>query len=66
MDVIGKDGEIINMSFSRYNQMFLGLITDSSRKVSESALYNAMGEVKYAGTENIEEKTVTRMTDTVE
>ena len=66
VDVIGKDGEIINMSFSRYNQMFLGLITDSSRKVSESALYNAVGEVKYAGTENIEEKTVTRMTDTVE
>ncbi|MCM1127808.1 MAG: hypothetical protein NC429_15215 [Lachnospiraceae bacterium] len=45
VNVISKDGEIINMSFSRYDQTFLGLITDTSRKITESALENANGEV---------------------
>ena len=45
VDVIGENGEIVNMSFSRYDQMFLGLITDTSRKITESSLDNAVGEV---------------------
>ena len=38
VDVIGRNGEIVNMTFSRYDQTFLGLGTDTSRKISESAL----------------------------
>lgn len=49
VDVIGEDGEIVNMTFSRYDQAFLGLITDTSRRVSESALERLAGE-----TENVE------------
>lgn len=45
VDVIGENGEIVNMSFSRYDQMFLGLITDTSRKITESALNSIVGEV---------------------
>lgn len=37
VDVIGKNGEIVNMDFSRYDQTFLGLITDTSRRITESA-----------------------------
>ncbi len=42
VNVIGRNGEIVNMDFSRYDQTFLGLITDTSRKISESALDSAM------------------------
>ena len=42
VNVIGRNGEIVNMDFSRYDQTFLGLITDTSRKISESALNSAM------------------------
>ena len=45
VDVIGENGEIVNMSFSRYDQMFLGLITDTSRRITESALNSIVGEV---------------------
>ena len=45
VDVIGENGEIVNMSFSRYDQIFLGMITDTSRKITESALENLAGEV---------------------
>ncbi|MDE6404500.1 MAG: hypothetical protein K2M20_02465 [Lachnospiraceae bacterium] len=44
LDVIGGKGEIVNMTFSRYDQMFLGFMTDSERKVSESALRRLAGE----------------------
>ena len=44
VDVIGENGESVNMSFSRYDYTFLGLITDSSRKITESALDSAVGE----------------------
>ena len=44
--VIGKNGEFVNMSFSRYDQAFLGFITDTSQKVMESALDSAVGEVE--------------------
>lgn len=46
VDVIGKNGEIVNMDFSRYDQTFLGLITDTSRKITESAFDSAVGEVE--------------------
>lgn len=49
VDVIGENGEIVNMTFSRYDQAFLGLITDTSRKITESALEHLAGE-----TENVE------------
>ncbi len=52
MDVIGENGEIINMAFSRYDQTFLGLITDTSRKISESALDSAIGGPEVAEIEN--------------
>lgn len=45
VDVIGGNGEIVNMTFSRYDQAFLGLITDTSRKVTESALNSLVGEM---------------------
>ena len=38
VDVIGEHGEIITMSFSRYDQTFLGLITNTSRRITESAM----------------------------
>lgn len=38
VDVIGGNGEIVTMTFSRYDQTFLGLLTDTSRRISESAL----------------------------
>lgn len=38
MNVIGGNGEIVSMSFSRYDQTFLGFISDTSRKITESAL----------------------------
>ena len=44
VDVICENGEIINMSFSRYDHMFLGFITDTSRRVTESALERLTGE----------------------
>lgn len=46
VNVIGKNGEIVNMDFSRYDQTFLGLITDTSRKITESAFDSAVGEVE--------------------
>lgn len=49
VDVIAENGEIVNLTFSRYDQAFLGLITDTSRRVSESALEHLAGE-----TENVE------------
>ncbi|NBJ93791.1 hypothetical protein [Parablautia muri] len=54
MDVIGKNGEIVNITFSRYDQTFLGLSTDTSRKISESALMRLAGEAVESETENLE------------
>lgn len=51
VDVIGKNGEIVNMDFSRYDQTFLGLITDTSRRISESAFDSAVGVVESVGAE---------------
>lgn len=55
VNVIGRNGEIINMDFSRYDQMFLGLITDTSRKVTESAFDSAVGEVESVEAEKLGE-----------
>lgn len=59
VDVIGENGEIVNMSFSRYDQLFLGLITDTSRKVTESALDRAVGEVESIEAEKVEDEVIT-------
>ena len=65
VDVIGKNGEIVNMDFSRYDQTFLGLITDTSRRVTESAFDSAVGEVESAEAEKVGENTVTWTTSIV-
>ena len=44
LDVIGGNGETVNMSFSRYDQKFLGVLTDTALKVSDSALMRLAGE----------------------
>lgn len=59
VDVIGENGEVVNMTFSRYDQMFLGLITDTSRKITESALERIVGEAGSVETESVEEGTIT-------
>lgn len=64
VDVIGKNGEIVNMSFSRYDQTFLGLITDTSRKVIESAL-DRLEKLVDVENENIAESTVTWTTSVI-
>lgn len=46
VDVIGMNGEVVNMAFSRYDQTFLGFITDTSRNITESAFDSAVGEVE--------------------
>lgn len=58
VDVIGEDGTMVNMSFSRYDQVFLGLYTDTSRKISESALERLAGEVENVDTEKVEDITI--------
>lgn len=65
VDVIGKNGEIVNMDFSRYDQTFLGLITDTSRKITESAFDSAVGEVESAVAEKVEGETIRWTTSTV-
>ncbi len=65
VDVIGKNGEIVNMDFSRYDQTFLGLITDTSRRITESAFDSAVGEVESVEAEKIGENTVTWTTSIV-
>ena len=65
VDVIGGNGEIINMSFSRYDQTFLGLITDTSRKVTESALDNMVGEMVSVEEEKVEDDTIAWTTSIV-
>lgn len=54
VNVIGENGEIVNMDFSRYDQTFLGLITDTSRRITESALDSAVGEAVAMEAETME------------
>ncbi len=58
VDVIGEDGTMVNMSFSRYDQVFLGLYTDTSRKITESALERLAGKVENVDTEKVEDITI--------
>lgn len=65
VDVIGKNGEIVNMNFSRYDQTFLGLITDTSRKITESAFDSAVGVVESVEAEKVGGDTITWTTSIV-
>ncbi|MDE6909206.1 MAG: hypothetical protein K2P44_01840, partial [Lachnospiraceae bacterium] len=65
VDVIGEDGTMVNMSFSRYDQVFLGLYTDTSRKITESALERLAGKVENVDTEKVEDITTTWTTSIV-
>ncbi len=58
VDVIGEDGTMVNMSFSRYDQVFLGVYTDTSRKITESALERLAGKVENVDTEKVEDITI--------
>lgn len=46
VDVIGKNGEVVNMTFSRYDQTLLGITTNRFLKITTAALDNAVGEVE--------------------
>lgn len=65
VNVICENGEIINMDFSRYDQTFLGLITDTSRRISESAFDSAVGEVESVEAEKAGDGTTTWTTSIV-
>lgn len=49
MNAIGENGEIVIISFSRYDQALLGIITNSSHKISEDALDDLMKDWKEHG-----------------
>lgn len=66
VDVIGENGEIVNMTFSRYDQAFLGLITDTSRIITESALEHLAGETEDVETERVGADTITWETSIIE
>lgn len=63
VDVIGENGEIVNMAFSRYDQTFLGFLTDTSRKITESALDNIMEEGAWGETEEFDNNAITYKTN---
>lgn len=65
VNVIGKNGEIVNMDFSRYDQTFLGLITDTSRRITESAFDSAVGEAESVEAEKSGNDTITWTTNIV-
>ncbi|MCX4341722.1 MAG: hypothetical protein OSJ72_19090 [Lachnospiraceae bacterium] len=65
MDVIGENGKIFNLDFSRYDQTFLGFISDTSRKITESAFESAVGEVESVEAQYIESNTVTWTTSMI-
>ena len=66
VDVIGENGEIVNMTFSKHDQTFLGLITDTSRKITESALEHLAGEAQDMETERVGDDTAVWKTSIVE
>lgn len=65
VDIISKNGEIVNMSFSRHDQEFLGFITDTSRQITESALERAVWEVVDIEEEKVGDETVTWTTSVI-
>lgn len=61
MEVYGENGQMAILSFSRYNQRFLGLITDTSRVIADAAMEDLMKEDAEATdwqTETLEDGTV--------
>lgn len=61
MEVYGENGQMAILSFSRYNQRFLGLITDTSRVITDRAMEDLMKEDAEATdwqTETLEDGTV--------
>lgn len=44
MEVYGENGQMAILSFSRYNQRFLGLITDADRVIGDRAMEDLMKE----------------------
>lgn len=44
LDVIGENGNRVSVTFSRYDQKLLGIITDSSKRITDSAWDDAVGE----------------------
>lgn len=64
MEVYGENGQIALLSFSRYNQRFLGLITDTSRVITDRAMEDLMKEDAEATdwqTETLEDGSVIKM-----
>lgn len=61
MEVYGENGQMALLSFSRYNQRFLGLITDTSRVITDRAMEDLMKESEEATdwqTETLEDGSV--------
>ena len=61
MEVHGENGQIVIISFSRYNQRLLGIITDTSRVITDRAMEDLMKEDEEATdwqTETLEDGTV--------
>lgn len=61
MEVYGENGQMAILSYSRYNQRFLGLITDTSRVITDRAIEDLMREDAEATdwqTETLEDGTV--------
>lgn len=54
VNVFGKNGKRVIMTFSRYDQAFLGLITDTSWKISEASMEDVVGEVENVAFETME------------
>lgn len=44
MEVYGENGQMALLTFSRYNQRLLGIITDTSNKITEKAMEDLMKE----------------------
>lgn len=64
MEVYGENGQMAILSFSRYNQRFLGLITDTSRVITDRAMEDLMKEDAEATdwqTETFEDGTTIRL-----
>lgn len=47
MEVYGENGQMAILSFSRYNQRFLGLITDTSRVITDRAMDDLMDSIEF-------------------
>lgn len=61
MEVYGENGQMALFTFSRYNQRLLGIITDTSNKITEKAMEDLMKEDAEATdwqTETLEDGTV--------